>query len=119
MLNNHNLWYRLASEDPAVREDAQNEYREWATNPVTQQILNQIRGMRDHIVGMSLPPDPATGNALSSAQRLWMLNGMQQIISRLESMDVEAERMAKATTTTDQELVRLHADFYGTPTEIN
>lgn len=116
-INSNNIWYRLSSEDAEVRKEARNEYRDWLTNPVTAQVLNQLRGMRDTVLEMHLPPDAAAGNGLSSAQRMWMLNGMQQVISRLENMDEDADTMAASAQYGSEELVRLHDDFYSNPNQ--
>lgn len=111
-LNQNNIWYRLASTDAEVQREAQDEYRSWLTDPVTIQVINQIRAMRDVITSMPLPPDAANGNGLSSAQRMWLLNGMQQVISRIENMDQEAEILASSARVASDDLVRLHDDFY-------
>jgi hypothetical protein len=115
-LNSQNLWYRLASPDAEVQKEARDEYRDWLTNPVTAQVLKQLQAMRDVVLGMSLPPDAANGNGLSSAQRMWMLNGMQQVISRIENMDAEADLMAASAKGAAEDLVRLHDDFYSSLT---
>jgi hypothetical protein len=93
---NH-LIHRLSSPDPKTRQEAQREYHEWLTDPVTTMIVTAMRDQIMDNLGMALPNDAAYGNEIASSQRLWALNGMKKAHELVTELDRLCDPSAKDT----------------------